>query len=86
MKKVVGVRHATGTFEGNNYDNFILYVTDSANDQNSYGICPQAVKVKAKVFYQFVAPDKIKNVLNKDLEIYYDAYKNVCKLDFETNA
>ena len=83
MKKIVGVRHVQGTYEGNSYDNFILYVTESASDPNVIGICPQAIKVKSKVFYDHVSPEKIKNVINRELEIYYDAYKNVCKLDFK---
>lgn len=83
MKKVVGVRHVTGNYEGTNYDNFNLYVVDTEVDQNCYGVCPERVKVKSKVFYQYVAADKIKNLINKELEIYYDAYKNVCKLDIQ---
>lgn len=79
--KVVGVRHVTGVYEGNNYDNFMLFVTGSGDDKNEYGICPVVHKVRSKVFYQFVAPEKIKNLLNKDVEIYYDAYKNVVKIE-----
>lgn len=82
--KVVGIRHVQGVYEGNNYDNFILYVTQpSEDDKNVYGTCPVTHKIRSKVFYQFVAPENIKKLLNREVEIYYDAYKNVVKLEIQ---
>ena len=80
--KIVGVRHQVGEFNGNNYDNYRLYIVDeSKNDDKSFGICPSYAKVKASVLHEVCAPDKISKLVNRDVNLFYDAYKNVVKME-----
>lgn len=81
--QVVGLEHKDGTFEGNAYDNYYLYVIDNAKkDSKALGLCPQKIKVKASVLHQFIAPDQVGELIRSKAEIdfFYDAYKNVAKV------
>ena len=78
---VCGVDHKTGEFNGKPWDNYYLYVVDDTKkDGSSFGVCPTKVKVSAQVMHQFCSPDQIQAVLKQNVDFYYDAYKNVCKV------
>lgn len=47
MEKIIGFRRATGTYEGNPYDNFYLVTTQSS--RKYYGCVANETKVKARI-------------------------------------
>ena len=80
--KVVGCELKEGDFNGNHYKNYLLYVVDSIKrDSEMFGVCPRTVKIKAK----WVEDNdvKLKEMFQKIVEIYYDSYGNVAKIDAE---
>lgn len=87
--KVVGIKHRVGEFKDRNtnnnikFDNYAIYVVDQSRIEADmqFGVCPEMVKVKPAVLHQVVAPDKIQKLIDRDIEIYYDVYKNVSKVE-----
>lgn len=81
--KVVGVQHQIGTFNNLPYDNYRIYTIDeSRQDPNMvFGVCPMVTKVKASVLHQVVASDKIQKLIDRNVMFYFDAYKNVVKVE-----
>ena len=80
--KIVGIKHQTGEYLGNNYDNYRLFVTDPTRvDTKEFGVCPSFVKVKASLMHEIVAPDNVASLIGKDVNFFYDAYQNVVKID-----
>lgn len=86
--KVVGVKHNVGTFDDPktgkaiNFDSYQVFCTEDVIDESmQFGVCPKVIKVKAAVLYQIVAPDKINKLIDRNLEFYYDAYRNVSKIE-----
>lgn len=81
--KVVGIRHQVGEFQGNHYDNYGLYCVDEQkiDPKMQFGTCPSYTKVKSSVLHQVVAPDKVEKLIGRELMFYFDAYKNVVKVE-----
>lgn len=80
--KVVGGELREGDFNGNHYKNYVLYVVSPVKKDNElFGVCPQAIKIKSK----FVEENKInlKDYYQGIVEFYYDAYGNVSKIEKE---
>lgn len=81
--RIVGVQHMVGEYEGKPFDNYRIYTVDQdRQNQETYGVCPMYTKVKASVLHQVVAPDKINKLIDKNVMFYFDAYKNVVKVEF----
>ena len=78
--KVVGAEVREGDFNGNHYKNYLLYYVSSVKrDGEIFGGCPQFVKLKGK----WVDDNNIniKELNQKIVEIYYDSYGNVAKIE-----
>lgn len=82
MKKIVGVRHVKGDYQGVAYDNYNVYAVDD-NTPDCFGTCPEVLKMKTEVLHQVCNPDKIKNLIGHSIEAYYNAYKKIVKVDIE---
>lgn len=48
---VVGFRHSTGSFQGNNYDNYMVHVTMAPTRDDHQGQMVMEVKVPARMGY-----------------------------------
>lgn len=84
--KVVGVRHQTGIYNKMSFDNYYIYGVGDQNDNDDvqfYGSCPQCVKVKASVLHQVCAPDKVAKLIDRNVNFFYDSYKNVVVVNVE---
>lgn len=87
QKKVIGVRHAKGEFNGNAYDNFIVYIAWEGTSDNFdlYGLCPSdTVKIKAKDLDSFLSNLGI-NSLNDLIgeyvqEVFYNQYRQAVSI------
>lgn len=84
--KVVGVRHQTGIYEKKPYDNYYIYgvgVQNDSEDSQYYGVCPQMVKIKASILHEVVAPDKVMKLIDREVNFFYDSFKNVAMVHVE---
>lgn len=82
--KIVGVKHQTGEFNNKPYDNYRIYYVDETkqdNDGMTFGICPTYAKVRASVLHEVCAPDKVNKLIQREVNFFYDAYKNVVKME-----
>lgn len=90
--KLIGIQHQTGDYQGRPFDNYNLYLVNLDNKaQNSYGLVPQAftrnaksrpyLSVKAAYLHSIVAPDQIKDIVSKTLNIDFDMYGNASKIE-----
>lgn len=81
MLKVVGIKNQVGEYNGNPYKNYVLYVVDGDNMQNTIaGLCPNTIKVKQSFF----EPNyDVKSLYQKDIDVYYDSYGKVAKIDIK---
>ena len=70
--KVVGMKHSTGTYEGNAYDNTLVYCT--YEDSKVSGVGTIVHKLKTSAFN--TCPCK----LGEQIEVMYDRYGNVTQL------
>lgn len=79
MLKVVGIKNQIGEYNGKPYKNYVLYVVDSENMTSTIaGLCPNTIKVKQSFF----KPDfDIKSLYQQDIEVYYDSFGKVAKLE-----
>lgn len=79
MLKVVGIKNQVGEYNGNPYKNYVLYVVDGENMTSTIaGLCPNTIKVKQSFF----KPDfDVKSLYQKDIEVYYDSFGKVAKLE-----
>lgn len=78
--KVVGCELKEGDFNGNHFKYYNLYVVSSEKSESTlFGVCPHAVKLRSK----FIEENdiKLKDFYQQNVEIYYDAYKNVVKIE-----
>ena len=85
QKKVIGVRHAKGEFNGNSYDNYIVYIAWEGVSEDLNGLCPSdTVKVKAKDLEGFLSNLGIKSL--SDLigeyvqEVFYNQYRQAVSI------
>lgn len=70
--QVIGKRRKTGEYQGNQYDNTILYVTSQLEQVEGY-FC---TTIKAKTIY---VPETI--VLGDNIEVFYDQYGNAVAIN-----
>lgn len=85
QKKVIGVRHAKGEFNGNSYDNYIVYIAWEGETEDLSGLCPSdTVKVKAKELDNFLSNLGIPSLT--DLiglyveEVFYNQYRQAVSI------
>lgn len=78
--KVVGCALKEGDYQGSHYKNYMLYVIPEVKSKSElFGVCPQSIKIKSK----WVEENEInlKELNQKIVEIYYDAYGSVAKIE-----
>lgn len=74
--KIIGKERISGTFNGNPYDNTMLYCMEELNTKNLHdGFKTHALKVRAKV-----APYETLQV-GDYYDVFFDEYKNVAHLN-----
>lgn len=79
MFKVVGIKNQVGEYNGNPYRNYVLYVCDTKNQEHTIaGLCPSTIKVKQNFFKDDY---DIKQLYQKDIEVYFDSYGKVAKIE-----
>lgn len=76
---VKGIKHSTGEYNGNKYDNYILYVINQ-DDNNTIGLCPEIVKVKSSLISEVINPLNIDSLIDRDINFYYDRYGKVVQI------
>lgn len=76
MLSVVGIVHAKGEYNGQNYDNYNLHCTRPANDgnENESGCITEIIKVKASLFIE--SPVSIGDTI----DVSYDKYGRIKEL------
>ena len=85
-KKICGIAHRTGEYQGRAYDNYVIYSYEDepkTNDNSTLGVCPEGQKVKASVLHQYISADRVKELLGKHVEFYFDSYQQVSLIKFE---
>lgn len=77
MLEVVGIVHASGTYNGQNYDNYNLHCVRSADtyNDNEDGKITEIVKVKAAVF------DECSVSIGDAIDVAYDKYGRIKSID-----
>lgn len=78
--KVVGCKLNEGEYNGNYYKNYLLYVVPAVKGENElFGVCPQTIKVRSKFVEEYDI--NLKSYFQKEIEVYYDSYGNVAKIE-----
>lgn len=78
--RVVGCELREGDYQGSHYKNYLLHVVSAVKRDNEiFGVCPSSVKIKAK----WVEDNHInlKSLDKQIVEIFYDSYGNVAKIE-----
>lgn len=78
--KVIGAELKEGDYQGNHYKNYIIYtVSPVKRDSELFGVCPSSVKIRAK----WVDDNEIniKALNGKIVDMFYDAYGHIAKID-----
>lgn len=80
MAKILGIKHSTGTYQGTQYSNYLLF--EELKDQKIIGIGVVVHKVKDKLFNEFIkqyglSADKL---IGQNVYISYNRYGQVDKL------
>lgn len=78
-KKVVGIVHSSGTIQASGivFDNYVITRIEDVNENFAvYGKPCRVDTVKAAVMHQFVSPDKVKDLINKDVYIGFSSGNN----------
>ena len=85
--QVVGVSVSVGEYQGFPYKNLILHTTRA--DEHTEGLKTETVKIKYKVLNDALnlnktaaeidrlTPADFKNLIGKEITVYYDMYRNV---------
>lgn len=85
--KVIGVSVSVGEYQGFPYKNLILHTTRT--DDHTEGLKCETVKIKYKALNEALSlnktaaeidrltPADFKNLIGKDITVYYDMYRNV---------
>jgi hypothetical protein len=78
---IIGVEEKQGVYEGNAYHNAVFHGTVPIEHENGVGLKPKSVKVKFGVlsqnFGKALTTKEILSFVGKQLNFFYDEYKNV---------
>ncbi len=75
MLNVIGIVHASGTYNGQNYDNYNLHCVREAANDNEDGNITEIVKVKASIF------DECSVSIGDSIDVAYDKYGRIKSID-----
>ena len=79
--KVIGIKHLTGTFNDRPYDNYNIYCINENDPNMLIGYSTQVIKVKSQLLNdQYPDP---KQLINKEIDCFYDSYKNVVQINLK---
>lgn len=80
MAKVIGIEQRKGTLDnGTAYENYYIY-TERKPKGEFQGVCADVQKVKPAVIRAFEVQNRVAGkggLLGKDIQYYFDKYKNV---------
>ena len=80
---VKGILRNSGVYEGNNYDNYVIYGSNESKKGRTV-ICGDptdlAIKVKSDILHEMVKESDVPKLLGHNVDFYYNSYKNVCKV------
>lgn len=82
MLQVVGIQEVSGEFEGRPYHNYKIHCYDDSQ-RNVIGNAVMNFNVKVERFKDIVELYKgnLKDIVGANIEIYYDQYRRVSKVD-----
>ena len=87
--KIIGVNESVGVYEGSPYDNAVFHGTEAYEQGKGTGLKSHKVKVKQKILTELYGkrlPEKeLAAFIGKEVEFFYDEYKNVAFLQVIEN-
>lgn len=75
MLEVIGIVHASGTYNGQNYDNYNLHCVRDADSETEDGKITEIVKVKASYF------EESSISIGDTIDVAYDKYGRIKAID-----
>lgn len=79
--KTVGIKHSTGVYEGNHYDNFIFQTEKPFEDGKGIGSEVKSYKVKRSVlnesFGKEVTDRDISSLIGQEVQFFFNEYQAV---------
>lgn len=78
MAKVLGIKHSTGEYQGNTYDNYNFFV--GSEDINTVGTYVETVKVKSTVLKELIDLKDITDLVGQDVAFYYNKFGQVTEV------
>ena len=79
MGKVIGIKHSTGEYQGNAYDNFNFFV--GSEDINTVGTYVEVVKVKSTVLKESIGDISISDLIGQNVSFYYNKFGQVTEVN-----
>lgn len=78
MAKVLGIKHSTGEYQGNAYDNYNFFV--GSEDINTVGTYVETVKVKSTVLKELIDLKELPGLVGQDVAFYYNKFGQVTEV------
>lgn len=76
---VIGVQEKQGTYQGVDYDNYIIHCT--REDENAFGVVSEQIKIKSKsvsdLFGFSMGNSDWCDLIGKNIRVFYNKYGNV---------
>lgn len=78
MAKVLGIKHSTGEYQGNTYDNYNFFV--GSEDINTVGTYVETVKVKSTVLKESIDLKELPGLVGLNLTFNYNKFGQVTEV------
>ena len=78
MGKIIGIKHTTGEYQGQKYDNYNFYV--GSEDINTVGTYVETVKVKSTVLKDLIDLKDIPGLVGQDVTFNYNKFGQVTEV------
>jgi len=88
--KIIGIEEKIGEFEHTPYHNVYFHTAIEFNGEKNKGYCTKVYKAKydvlEKSFGKAFTTAEILNLVGKEVDLFYDEYKNVSKIEIITSS
>ena len=78
MAKILGIKHSTGEYQGNAYDNYNFFV--GSEDINTVGTYVETVKVKSTVLKELIDLKELPGLVGQDVTFNYNKFGQVTEV------
>ena len=75
MAKILGIKHSTGEYQGNAYDNYNFFV--GSEDINTVGTYVETVKVKSTVLKDLIDLKELPGLVGQNANFNYNKFGQV---------